>query len=377
MSSLVLVACVLFILYVYIGYPLALWLLGRSKFDQYPTASYSGDVSIVMIVCNEEGSVEKKIKNLIELNFNGQRKEIIIVDDLSDDRTCEIVQRYSESVQLIRSSERLGKASGINKAMAKVDTPLVMFVDCRQELDVDVITNLTSWFEESAEIGAVSGELMFRLDGGDGFSQGMDGYWKYEKFIRKNEALVSSVPGVTGALYMLRTSAFEAIPEDTLLDDVQIPMVCASKGYRVIYDDRALAWDAPSKSIEKEKQRKIRTLSGNYQLLFRFPKWIVPGGHPIWWQFLSHKIFRLIAPFAAITSLAAAFFLYQSGNILGLVYMTFALSVLLIFPLSLLIPLINNIKLFRLLNSFILLNWFCVLALFEYLFSTQSGSWKK
>ncbi len=176
---------------------------------------------------------------------------------------------------------------------------------------------------------------------------------------------------------MLRACTYQYIPSDTLLDDVQIPMVCVGQGYRVSYDDRAIAWDVPSTSLSREKSRKIRTLSGNYQLLFRFPKWVIPGGHPIWWQFLSHKIFRLLAPFVAIISVIAAFFVHEAGSYIGTLYMVSFVAAVSAAPLGMLIPILNRVKIIKLLGSFITLNWFCLLAFFNYFFTRQVGSWKK
>jgi len=371
-----LILSVVFVAFVYVGYPVLLYLLAGSKKHIYPAIKYRGDVSIVLIVCNEDARVAKKIDNLLALNYEGGTKRIIVVDDASTDSTLEILKRYKDDITLVQSEKRLGKANGLNLAMKNVDTELVLMVDCRQELELDVLQHLSSWFTTN-EYGAVSGELMFKSEDGNGFSQGMDGYWKYEKFIRSKEAILNSVPGVTGALYMLRTAAFKDLPIDTLLDDVQIPMLAIKQGYRVGFDDRALAWDEPSVSIEREKQRKIRTLSGNYQLLVRFPNWVLPLGHPIWWQFLSHKIARLLAPFVAIGSLLPASFLILEGQWLAVLYTILFVSALLVLPISYALPQVNKIKILKLMTSFLTLNWFCLLAFFHYFSGIRSGSWKK
>jgi cellulose synthase/poly-beta-1,6-N-acetylglucosamine synthase-like glycosyltransferase len=370
------ILCLFFVLYVYFFYPFILFLLTKNRKLIVPVECYTGDVSIVMIVCNEDTSVEKKIRNLKELNFSGGHKNIIVVDDCSDDKTVSILKNCPD-ITVLESKERRGKANGINIAMKYVNTELVLLVDCRQKIEPDALEYLTSWFVGDNKVGAISGELMFKAEGSNDFSSGMDGYWRYEKFIRKAEASISSVPGVTGALYILRASLYEDLPTDTLLDDVQIPMVVASKGYKVGFDERAIAWDVPSVSPEKEKLRKIRTLSGNYQLLFRFPQWILPMGHPIWWQFFSHKIARLLAPLFAVTSFILAAAMSYMGNMWAPWYMTAFITALLFVPLATRFSVINKIPLSKLLVSFILLNWFCILALASYLTASKSGAWRR
>jgi cellulose synthase/poly-beta-1,6-N-acetylglucosamine synthase-like glycosyltransferase len=368
--------CIIFVVYVYLGYPLLLWLATKNSKKNYPEKVYMGDISIIMVVCNESMNIREKLINIKKLNYSGGNINIIIVDDASTDDTCQFIENSELDIQLIKNDIRKGKANGINLAMAGVKTELAMLIDCRQELELNVIEYLSSWFSESDKVGAISGELILKPDDNNDFSAGMDGYWRYEKFIRKSEAKLSSVPGVTGALYMLRVKTFIPIPVDTLLDDVQIPMMSCAQGYHVGYDDRALAWDVPSTSVIKERARKIRTLSGNYQLLFRFPSWIVPGGHPIWWQFFSHKIARLLAPFVIVLSAFLAFKLYTSGNNIAGIYLALMLIALSVIPLGQAFPFLMRNKQLKLIQSFILLNWFCFLAFRSYFFTHQSGSWK-
>lgn len=374
--SIIFISCVLFIFYVYLGYPLFLFLSTYKKTIPLPSGVYTDDISILMVVCNEEKSIGRKIENLLSLNCHGNKK-IVIVDDNSDDDTCNIIKQYKDKIHLIQSPERLGKANGINIGISAIDTELVLMVDCRQRIEKNALVYLSSWFLRGSNIGAVSGELMFELEDGSPFSDGMDGYWKYEKFIRKSEAKFSSVPGVTGAIYMLRRELFKKLPIDTLLDDVQIPMDCSYQGYRVVFDERAIAWDRPSTSSDSEKLRKIRTLSGNYQLVFRNPSWIMPGCHPLWWQFFSHKIARLIAPFVAILTIYLSWFLYQNNHFMYLIYFILTTTGVLLLPISLLYPNLISNKIIKILSSFLILNWFCVLAAFRYFLVGSKGAWKR
>ena len=205
----------------------------------------------------------------------------------------------------------------------------------------------------------------------------MAGYWSYEKSIRRAEAKVSSVPGVTGAIYMIRRETFEPIPNDTILDDVLIPMNVVAGGYQVGFDERAVAWDIPSRDPVIERRRKIRTNRGNYQLLFRHPGWLFPQRHPIWWQYLSHKILRLAVPMLALINFLAAFVLAIQGIMWAQLYCcVFALG-LVIYPLSKRLEVINRFRLTRLAASFVALNWFSVLGLLDFLSVKRSDAWKK
>ena len=134
-------------------------------------------------------------------------------------------------------------------------------------------------------------------------------YWRYETWLRWQESLVFSAVGVTGAISAVRRHLFRPIPPGTILDDVYWPLRVTMQGFRVVHDRRARAFDRFPDRVEDEFRRKVRTLSGNYQLLRRFPDVVRPGRNPVWFQFLSHKVMRLAVPWALLVLLASSLML--------------------------------------------------------------------
>ena len=106
----------------------------------------------------------------------------------------------------------------------------------------------------------------------------------------------------------MRRNLLVAPPPETILDDVFIPMEVARQGARVVLDSRARIWDTPDLGTKKEFARKVRTLSGIYQLLELQP-WLLSGSNPMRFEFVSHKLFRLAVPFAICALLISSFFL--------------------------------------------------------------------
>lgn len=123
-------------------------------------------------------------------------------------------------------------------------------------------------------------------------------YWRYEKQIRRDESAVGSTMGATGAVYAMRRSLWRPLPPETILDDVLAPMRCVLAGFRVVFADRARAFDRTPRDAKAESLRKRRTLAGNYQLLWLEPSLLLPWRNPAWIQFVSHKVARLAVPFA-------------------------------------------------------------------------------
>ena len=372
----------IFIFYIFIGYPLILSVLVKIKTlrgcRQAPCGNAEFSITAVMIVCNEDSYIVDKINNLLSLEYPKEKLNIIIVDDASTDQTVSLINGFnSDRLTLLKSKVRSGKASGINYAMEYVTSDLVMMLDARQAINFTSAKDLSSWFEADSSTGAVSGELQFKSEGQNNISEGMDGYWRYEKFIRKSESTIGSVPGVTGAIYMFKRSLYQTIPVDTILDDVLIPMNISKKGYWVGFDARAIALDLPSSDLTKEKMRKTRTIKGNYQLWLRNVSFTVPFYHPVWWQYLSHKVLRLLAPYAALLSLVISMIIGNQGFLFGYGYALLFIFGIMLYPLSFKFPQLLSIGVLRLGVSFIALNWFNMLGLFHYVFDKKQQAWKK
>jgi hypothetical protein len=159
-------------------------------------------------------------------------------------------------------------------------------------------------------VGCVSGELMLGNSEASPSGEGLGFYWKVEKCIRELESASGSVVGATGALYAMRHELLSPLPPETILDDVYWPMQAVLQGSRVVFDERARAWDSLDPQLEREFARKVRTLTGNYQLLQLAP-WLLSASNPIRFEFVSHKLLRLAVPLALFGILAASLVLRQ------------------------------------------------------------------
>jgi biofilm PGA synthesis N-glycosyltransferase PgaC len=135
-------------------------------------------------------------------------------------------------------------------------------------------------------------------------------YWRIEKKVREMESVSGSVVGATGALYAVRRTLLVLVPADTILDDVYVPMHVARQGFRVVFVPEARAWDVADQGAEQEFSRKVRTLSGNYQLLQLAP-WLLTAQNPLRFEFVSHKLLRLVAPFVLLTAFISPILLQQ------------------------------------------------------------------
>jgi len=195
----------------------------------------------------------------------------------------------------------------LNDAIQAAYGEVVLFTDARQEIEPDALRLLMENFADPT-VGCVSGELMLGNPSQGESGQGLSLYWRIEKRVRELEAASDSVIGATGAIYAVRRELLPAVPPGTILDDVYIPMEVVRRGRRVIFEPRARAWDSPNLGAAREFSRKVRTLSGNYQLVQLAP-WLLSRENPVRFEFVSHKLMRLCIPFALAALLATPLFL--------------------------------------------------------------------
>jgi cellulose synthase/poly-beta-1,6-N-acetylglucosamine synthase-like glycosyltransferase len=286
-----------FLFYAYAGYAVLVFAWSRIAGRDVDRRDFCPDISIVIAAYNEERYIRRKMESILEMDYPPGKFEIVLVSDGSDDDTCRIAESFAgrfENIRILRLAERRGKAAALNYGIADSRSEVIVLTDARQVLAGDAVRKLVSNFHDPS-VGAVSGALVLtgrKERGGHSFAS----YWSLEKLIRKSESRIHSVVGLTGAVSAVRRDLYEELPEGTILDDVMIPMKIALKGYRIVFEERALAYDDAEIDPNRELKRKIRTLTGNFQLLQRMPALLSWRKNPLFFQYFSHKITRLIAP---------------------------------------------------------------------------------
>jgi cellulose synthase/poly-beta-1,6-N-acetylglucosamine synthase-like glycosyltransferase len=355
--------------YVYVGYPLLIYSWARRRTRRSsaaPAPSALPTISIVLAARNEGARIGARIENLLGLDYPASKRQIIVVSDGSTDDTVAVLERYAKDVIAIALPPG-GKALALNVGVVRATSDIVVFADARQVFARDALRELVAPFADP-RIGGVTGELLLdaespcrrsgrdrraasdvssaaavrlktdatdadpteivRLkavvtaDGTDRverrrgierrrtlrstIADGVGLYWTYEKQLRRCESAVDSTLGATGAIYAIRRSLWRPLPAGTILDDVLIPMRAVLAGYRVVFNERARAFDRAAPDADAEARRKIRTLAGNYQILALEPRLLSPLANRVWLQYMSHKLGRLAVPYALLTMFAAS-----------------------------------------------------------------------
>jgi poly-beta-1,6-N-acetyl-D-glucosamine synthase len=364
----------LLIAYTYLLYPLAVVLLARMRRrSQFQPQVHEGSFSIILAVHNEESMVLARIDELTRL-INGVvgKGELVVVSDGSTDNTLPLARsRTSPTTRIVELNQNVGKAAALSRGCALATGDVLVFADVRQRWHEAALKRLLNNFS-SLEVGAVSGELVLESD--IGVLAGVGLYWRYEKWLRRNEALVHSTVGVAGSISAVRRQLFMPIPAGTLLDDVYWPMQVVMQGSRVVYDESAIAYDRLPANAGGEFRRKVRTLSGNFQIVARLPQLLLPWRNPIFVQFVSHKLLRLAVPWALLTALVSSMimhsgiYLYAAGAQLAF----YAAGVA-----SLVAGGSSKSRVLSAAGSFIVLNAAAAAGLLVWLSGNAGSSWKR
>jgi cellulose synthase/poly-beta-1,6-N-acetylglucosamine synthase-like glycosyltransferase len=284
------------VFYTYIGYGLLLYVLVRLKELRVKRQKFVPEVefpevTLVIAAYNEELVVAEKMINCNQLAYPKGKLHFLWITDGSSDRTNELLKAYPE-VEVAFSPERRGKTAALNRGLPFVKTPLVVFTDANTYLNDQAIFEIVRAFDDP-KVGCVAGEKRIRQEATGSATAGEGIYWKYESTLKTLDDRLYSAVGAAGELFAIRTSLFQELPNDTLLDDFIMSMNIAADGYRIAYCKAAYAEETPSYDMKEEGKRKVRISAGGMQSILRLKKLLNPFKYgTLCFQYVSHRVLR-------------------------------------------------------------------------------------
>jgi cellulose synthase/poly-beta-1,6-N-acetylglucosamine synthase-like glycosyltransferase len=302
-----------FAVYVYIGYPMLLWGLQSLLRSAPGKQPIEPSVSLLVAAYNEAAVIADKIRNSLALDYPAGKLEVVVASDGSKDATAEIVRAFCESktcaggegsgrVRLLNFENNRGKMAVLNDAVRELRGDIVAFSDASSMLATDSVRVLVQSFNDP-RVGAASG--VYRLLKKDQAHLGAqeDLYWKYETFLKVQEAKLGAFTGAHGSLYAIRRALYPFPSVNTINDDFTIPMRILERGHRVAYEPAAVAYE---EAHEMEGfSRRVRITAGNIEQLREIKGLLWPPRPFVLFCLLSHKTGRLLVPVFMLVALAA------------------------------------------------------------------------
>jgi poly-beta-1,6-N-acetyl-D-glucosamine synthase len=290
-------------LYAYIGYPLLLLALGcliRREVKKAPILPF---VSLLIPAYNEAGAIARKVANSLALDYPADCLEIVISSDGSSDATVAIAQTFliPGRVRVIAFPDNRGKVATLNASVPQLRGEIVAFSDASALLEENALRRLVENFADP-EVGAVSGVYKIVRPEEVSIGPSEDLYWKYETSLKLRESKLASTLGGHGQLHAIRRSLYSYPPAGVINDDYIIPLSVIAKGYRAVYETAAVVYEEAREMTGFP--RRIRIMASNIQQLTAIGDLLFPPRPLELLFFVSHKLARLLVPFAMVTALA-------------------------------------------------------------------------
>lgn len=297
------IACLTLLAFIWVGYPVVTAALARLR--RRPATTWPGEaphVSVILATRESPEIVRERVQNLLSSEYPDDRLEVLVcVDAGISPPAREAVAPVAANVRIVIGNTAGSKAANVNAGALAAQGEVLVFADSGQRFAPDAVRRLVDALGDP-RVGAASGRLVIGDAGGARSLSEL--YWELERRLRRDEAVIHSAVGVTGAIYAMRRERFAPMPDGLILDDLWTPMKLVLQGFRIAYVDDAVAFETRRFGIRDERRRKVRTLTGVLQLCRWLPAVLVPWRNPIWIQFVAHKLLRFAAPVLLTLALA-------------------------------------------------------------------------
>jgi biofilm PGA synthesis N-glycosyltransferase PgaC len=315
--------------YAYFGYPVVLMLLRAVLYRPVRKQPFEPSITLLIPAYNEAEHIAGKIRDSLALDYPVQKLEVLVACDGSSDATPQIAESMADGVRVrvLNFPQNRGKISTLNDAARQAKGEIVVFSDATALLYPDSVRWLMTNFADP-QVGAVSGRYTVVRADEVGIGKSEDFYWKYEAFLKVRESEIDSMLGAHGHLHAIRRELYPYPAPGTINDDYVIPVSVLAKGYRAVYEPKAVVYEEAREMTGFG--RRVRIMAGNLQQLREIKTLLRPLRLMPLFFFLSHKVSRLLVPFAMVGALVANALLLSSSfyrTMFGLQILFYGLSI--------------------------------------------------
>ena len=362
--------------YTYVGYPLLLLILSRTRGHKVLAANCTPSISIIITAYNEERDLAAKLNNTLALDYPKDKLEIIVASDCSSDATDSIATSFAaHGVRLHRQTQRLGKTAAQNAAVELANGEVILFSDATTLYRPDVLKTMVRNFADPS-IGCVAGQLIYVDPSNSGVGHGAVSYWSYEVFLKQHESTVRSLIGVSGCLYAVRRSAYVPLYHEACSDFI-IATKMVEQGLRAVYEPQAICEEQTNQRADKEFAMRVRVITQTYNDLWRHRHMLNPFRGGIYAvELLSHKVMRYLVPVFLVLILVSSILLATNSTFYFAVLLAQIVCYFFAFAGYLLQRLGVHAKLLALPHYFLLANLAATVAFYKFLRGERYARWE-
>jgi cellulose synthase/poly-beta-1,6-N-acetylglucosamine synthase-like glycosyltransferase len=238
-------------------------------------------VSIIIPVKDEEQVVGRLLRALLKVDYPPNKKEIIIVEDASKDKTLEICEKFakqrSNNIKFFHRSVSNGKPSALNFGFKQAKGDIVAVFDADNVPEPDVLMKVAKYFDDPS-VAAVQGTTpIINAD-----ENMLAKFISYEEavwlkiYLQGKDALDLFVP-IAGSCQFIRRDVAAKVgnwDENCLAEDLDMAAKITERGYRAKYAPDVISWqEAPSSLTQLIKQR-TRWLRGHMEVAIKYGRFL-------------------------------------------------------------------------------------------------------
>jgi cellulose synthase/poly-beta-1,6-N-acetylglucosamine synthase-like glycosyltransferase len=343
------------------GYPVAAATLARLRGRPVRKREIEPSVTVIVAAHNEEPVIERRLENLLALDYPAEKLEIVVASDASTDRTNQLVQEVAArapGVSLLRCP-RGGKVAAQNRAVRAARSEILAFSDANAQWRPDALRKLVRNFADPDVAYVCGGHFYEAADGTN--REGT--YWRFEAWLRRSESSLGSITGGIGPIYAVRRDDYVEV-DPRFGHDLALPYLMVQHGRRAVFEPEAVAWEKPSRDIEDEYRRKVRMFEHCWLIVLR-GRMLRRLGPTYLLEILSHRHLRYGSGVLHLVLLGSSIALAGAG---------LAYQVALGGQLALLLAAAVGVGIAR---YYVLVSWATVASLFNYLRTGVPPVWEK
>ncbi len=226
-------------------------------------------VTVLVPAYNEEAGIQSTVRSLLDSSH--QDMQLIVIDDGSSDRTADIVEQIDDPRVMVIRKPNAGKAAALNTGLGCARYDIVVMVDADTVFERDAIHRLVQSLAHPA-VGGVSGNTKV------GNRRGLLAKWQHLEYCfgfnldrRMFEVLdcMTTIPGAIGAYRRDALMSVGGVSDDTLAEDTDLTMTLSRAGWRVVYEEAAVAWTEVPTSLRQLWRQRYRWCVGTIQAVWK------------------------------------------------------------------------------------------------------------
>jgi len=336
------------------AYPLAARVLAAVRSRPVRKGDALPTVTLIVAAYNEEGVIERRVENLLALDYPADKLEIVVTSDASNDGTDELAAGAGARVV---ANPRGGKVAAQNNAVRQTSGDVVAFTDANSTWAPDALRALVRAFADP-DVAYVCGRLNVQADDGSN-KEGL--YWRYELGVRDAESRLDSITGGNGSIYAVRRSDYVEV-DPRFGHDLSLPYLMVQRGRRAVYEPQANAYERATPTNLDEYRRKVRMFEHCWAIVLEGK--MLRRLRPLYLiEILSHRHLRYASGLLHLVLLAASIALIGHGTVYA-VALGLQLGVLLAALVGVGLP-----------RYYVLITWATVQSLFNYLRRGVPSTW--